>query len=330
MLLAGLACTVNSTTVEAQPIHKKKAVPVILDTDIGPDYDDVGAVAMLHALADKGEANPLAIMASNKNKLVGPTIDLLNIYFGRPGLPIGAARGANAPDQSAVQQWPEWLVNNYPHRLQNTAEAPDAVSLYRRLLAAQPDKSVTIVTIGFLTNLANLLVSGPDTYSPLDGKTLVSKKVKQLVSMAGKFPSGREYNVLIDSVASATVFTNWPTHIIFSGFEIGQKIVTGKQLTQQAGIHNSPVKDAFAKAMAFSAADHNGRMSWDQTAVLVAIRGIGNRYKLQKGSITLHGGDNGWTNDEQGTQAYLLQNEDPEKVRAEIEALMMHQPVKKK
>lgn len=29
---------------------------IILDTDIGPDYDDVGAMAILHALADKGEA----------------------------------------------------------------------------------------------------------------------------------------------------------------------------------------------------------------------------------------------------------------------------------
>src|SRR5690606_11916546 len=127
----------------------------------GPDYDDVGAVAVLHALADKGEAKPLAIIASNKNKLVAPTINILNIYFGRPDLPIGAPKAADAPDHGAVQQWPELLVSKYPHTVKSTDEVPDAVELYRKLLAAQPNKSVTIVTVGFLTNLAKLLDSPP-------------------------------------------------------------------------------------------------------------------------------------------------------------------------
>ena len=35
-------------------------VKIILDTDISPDYDDVGAMAVLHALAKRGEAEILA------------------------------------------------------------------------------------------------------------------------------------------------------------------------------------------------------------------------------------------------------------------------------
>jgi hypothetical protein len=31
--------------------------PVIFDTDMGPDYDDVGAIALLHAFADSGKAS---------------------------------------------------------------------------------------------------------------------------------------------------------------------------------------------------------------------------------------------------------------------------------
>lgn len=100
--------------VQAKPqAQKTSPVPIILDTDIGPDYDDVGAVALLHALADKGEARPLAIMASNRNELVGPTIDVLDTYFGRPHLLIGAPKGANAPDRGAVQKWPEMLVKKF-------------------------------------------------------------------------------------------------------------------------------------------------------------------------------------------------------------------------
>lgn len=37
-------------------VAQKKLPPaVIFDTDMGPDYDDVGAIALLHAFADKGK-----------------------------------------------------------------------------------------------------------------------------------------------------------------------------------------------------------------------------------------------------------------------------------
>lgn len=326
LLLAILLWTgIRGSAATAQS-KAPKPVPIILDTDIGPDYDDVGAVAVLHALADKGEAKPLAIMASNKNKLVAPTINILNIYFGRPDLPIGAPKAADAPDHGAPQKWPELLVSKYPHTIKTTGEVPDAVELYRKLLAAQPNKSVTIVTVGFLTNLAKLLDSQPDQYSKLDGKSLVAKKVKQLVSMAGKFPAGREYNVFVDSAASEKVFMHWPTPVMYSGFEIGEKIITGKQLTSNERIQNSPVKDAYAKAMPYWENDHNGRHSWDQTAVLVAIRGTAPYYTLQRGQIILKGGNNEWKDDPKGKQSYLVALLPPEKVRAEIESLMMHRP----
>ena len=308
--------------VEAQT-QVKNPVPIILDTDIGPDYDDVGAVAVLHALADKGEARPLAIMASNKNELVGPTIDVLNIYFGRPDLPIGAPKGADAPDRGAIQKWPEMLVKKYPHHINATSEVPDAVGLYRKILSAQPDNSVTIVTVGFLTNLANLLDSKADVYSNLSGVELIRKKVHHLVSMAGRFPEGREYNVLIDSLASARVFLHWPTPVIYSGFEIGRQIVTGRQLVSDQQLQ-SPVKDVFALCMAFSAEDHNGRMSWDETAVLTAIRGVETYFGLQKGQIVLKGGYNEWKDDPAGNQAYLTMKMPAEELRGIIEAMMMH------
>lgn len=306
---------------------KRKAVPVILDTDIGPDYDDVGAVALLHALADKGEALPLAIMASNKNQLVAPSINVLNTYFGRADLPVGAPKGKHAPDHGTVQKWPELLLQKYPHTLNTTDDAPDAVALYRKILAKQPNNSVTIVTVGFLTNLADLLASPPDSYSKLKGKDLIAQKVKLLVSMAGRFPEGREYNLYVDTAASKTVFLNWPTPVFYSGYEIGEKIITGKQLVENKSIHNSPVKDAYEKAMAYQESDHNGRKSWDQTAVLVAVRGYAPYYTIQKGKMIIQGEYNKWENDPMGKQAYLVEKMPVEQVRAEIEALMMHQPM---
>ena len=307
----------------ARAQSQKKPVSIILDTDIGPDYDDVGAVAILHALADNGDARPLAIMASNRNQLVAPTIDALNTYFGRPDLPIGAPKGADAPDRGAVQKWPEMLVRKYPHRINATSEVPDAVQLYRKILATEPDNSVTIVTVGFLTNLANLLDSGPDEYSSLSGRQLIQKKVNRLVSMAGRFPSGREYNVLIDSIASARVFPDWPTPVVYSGFEIGWQILTGRQLIANQQLQ-SPVKDVFALCMAFSEEDRNGRRSWDETAVLVAVRGIEPYFGSTKGRIVLKGGYNEWKDDPAGSQAYLTMKMPAEQLRSILETLMMH------
>ncbi|MCO5241479.1 MAG: nucleoside hydrolase [Chitinophagaceae bacterium] len=328
LFIALLSTSLYGTFLYAQS-KAPKPVPIILDTDIGPDYDDVGAVAVLHALADKGEAKPLAVIASNKNKLVAPTINILNTYFGRADLPIGAPKAADAPDHGAPQQWPELLVSKYPHTIKSTDEVPDAVELYRKLLAAQPNKSVTIVTVGFLTNLAKLLDSPPDQYSKLDGRALVAKKVKQLVSMAGKFPAGREYNVFVDSVASEKVFLHWPTPVMYSGFEIGEKIITGKQLTSDESIQNSPVKDAYTKAMPYWKSDYNGRHSWDQTAVLIAVRGYSPYYNIQRGHIVLKGGNNEWKYDPKGKQSYIVERMTAEQVRAEIESLMMHQPASK-
>jgi inosine-uridine nucleoside N-ribohydrolase len=66
--------------------------------------------------------------------------------------------------------------------------------------------------------------------------------------MAGKFPSGKEYNVYKDAKASKIVFDAWPTSIVFSGWEIGEKIKTGLPLTQNNKIQNNPVKDVLLLA----------------------------------------------------------------------------------
>lgn len=316
------ACLISSCA--SPPANDNPPVSIILDTDIGPDYDDVGAMAVLHALADSGYAKPLAVLSCNAFGLTVPVIDVLNTYFGRGDLPTGGPKGENAPDMNAPQGWPELLVEKYPHTIKSTGEAPDAVAVYRKVLAQQPDTSVTIATVGFLTNLAGLLESGPDTYSPLSGKELVARKVKRLVSMAGKFPEGREFNVFIDSTASEKVFGQWPTEIIFSGFEIGQKVITGFPLVNAAGI-DTPVKTAYAKALTHWKSDSLGRNSWDQTAVLVAIRGAEPYYSLRRGRYVSKGGNNGWEEDPSGPHAYLVEKMPVAQVTGTIEALMHHQ-----
>lgn len=317
------AASRNDTLIAHSP---NKALPVIFDTDIGPDYDDVGAITLLHAFADSGKAEILATMASNKYEGVAAVLNVFNTYFHRPGIPIGVPKG-KAVNLRDSQHWTDTILKKYPHAIKTNSEAADAVTLYRKILAQQPDTSVVIITTGFLTNLSGLLQSGPDSISPLDGRQLVTKKTLLLVSMAGSFPEGREFNVFMDSTASRYVYGNWPTPVLFSGFQIGVKIKTGLPLIHNAAIRNSPVKDVFRIAIPQAAEDSAGRSSWDETAVLIAIAGNRPWYSLQRGFI--HVAPNGsdiWEPSPEGRHYYILETRAPSEVQNVINRLLMHQP----
>lgn len=315
-----------AVAVHAQ--KNSKPVSIIFDSDMGPDYDDVGAITLLHAFADSGQAKILATIASTKYEGVAGVMNVLNTYFNRPGIPVGVPKG-KASELRDGQYWTDTLLAKYPHSIKINDDAPDAIEIYRKVLAAQPDKSITIVTVGFLTNLANLLQSKADKFSSLNGKELVKQKVKQLVCMAGRFPSGKEFNVHIDAEASQYVFNNWPGNILFSGFEIGKKIKVGLPLIHNDNIRNSPVKDVFRICIPMAAEDSAGRMSWDETAVLVAVKGFAPFYHLQYGHIEVaNDGSNEW-NDKGETQAYLVEAIPSAEVQALINKLIMHQPAKK-
>ena len=309
--------------VEAKSKSKStKPVKIIFDSDMGPDYDDVGALTMLHAFADSGKAEILATMASNRYALVAPCLSVINTFYGRPKIPVGAPKthGANI---GCSQHWTDSLVAHFPHQLKSTSDAQDAVALYRKILASQPDTSVVIVTVGFVTNLYDLLNSRGDAVSPLNGNDLVIRKVKRWVAMAGKFSEGMEFNVKEDSVSSKYVFEHWPTPTILSGFEIGKKIFTGKKLI---GTNlKTPAKMAFEIAMQKSEQDKNGRMSWDQTAVLVAVRGTTFAFEEVQGQMSVdRSGYNHWTNKPDGKQRYLVFRKTPGELATIIESYMMH------
>ena len=302
-----------------------KALPVIFDTDMGPDYDDVGAIALLHAFADSGKAKILATIASTKYEGVAAVLNVFNTYFKKPNIPVGVPKG-NALTLKDSQHWTDTLIAKYPHSIKTNEEVPDAVELYRKILAQQPDNSVTIITVGFLTNISNLLQSRPDRYSSLSGKELVKKKVKNLVSMAGKFPAGKEFNIEKDAAASKYAYGHWQKPVLLSGFEIGEKIKTGLPLVNNDAIKNSPVKDVFALCLPMTKEDNQGRMSWDETAVLVAIAGYKPYYTLKAGTMQIaNDGSNTWNG--KGTKHhYLSEARPPSEVERVINEMMMHQP----
>jgi inosine-uridine nucleoside N-ribohydrolase len=252
---------------------------------------------------------------------------VINTYFRRPDIPIGVLK-ASKPDYDCPRRWAEDIISRYPHAVRSHRDALDAVTLYRRTLSAEPDTSVTIATVGYLTNLANLLDSGPDEYSSLDGRQLVQRKVRRLVSMAGGIDTtgtgGYESNVLADIAASQKVFAEWPAPITLSGFEIGVEIFTGIRLVNNDSIRHSPVKDAYRISLAYDNST-TGRYSWDQTAVLVAVRGVEPYFGSRQLDFVIE--DDGRNSLVPGDRiTYLTRKNDPSEIARLIEELMMHQP----
>jgi inosine-uridine nucleoside N-ribohydrolase len=302
-------------------------VKIIFDSDMGPDFDDVGAITVLHALAAKGECEILATVASDGYPYIAPTLEVFNRYFQKPEIPVGAP-GKDAPKFSCPNHWNDSLVIKYLPKLKTNADYPAATEIYRKVLARQNDGSVVVVTVGFMSNLADLLQSGPDQYSPLSGKDLVAKKVKKWVAMAGAFPEGSEFNVNQHPGASAYVIKNWPTPVLFSGFEIGDKIMTGQKVATR-GSTGSPVRWAYKYCLSsYDKKPIQNRNSWDHTAVLCAVRNPEDYfYVIGNGTFVCNpDGSNSWNADKNSNHSFLVHKYPYQKIAGILDDLMLYEP----
>lgn len=258
-------------------------MPVIFDTDMDSDVDDVAALAQLHAFANRGEVEILGIMVSGHNEWSAPCIDAINTFYNRPDLPIGLVSGSRGIRQDSF--FAREVAEAFPQDFRAKHEKTDSVALYRRLLAARPDHSVVIVSVGDLTNLAALLASGPDKQSPLNGRDLVALKVAHYVCMGSRYPAetdpgkNRWGNFRTDPESTREVNDLWPTMLTFTGggdfahsMAIGRKIV-------KLDPARSPVSLAYQNYLK-KAKVGPVRHSADSIALFVAVRGFEPWFKV--------------------------------------------------
>ena len=328
--LLAMPLLVLLATAGARPLFAAEPVPIILDADMESDVDDVGALALLHALADLGEARILAVMISAGNPYSAACADRINTYYGRGEVPIGNVKGEPVPKPTRPGQtvlrdsrYARQVAEAFPGTLSGGDDAPDAMPLYRRILADQPDGSVVIVTVGYKTNLRDLLRSQPDEHSGLNGTELVRQKVAKWVCMGGNFSrSQTEANLVWDAPASTYAIENWPTRIVFSGWEIGAAIHTGSKLADVP--EASPVRRAYEL---YRGRVGGTRESWDQSAVLYAVRGAGFYWSLSAlGRVAATDGISSFYPDPDGNHVYLIPQADPREIAAELDLLMARPP----
>jgi len=293
-------------------------VPFIFDTDIGNDVDDALALAMIHRLESLGELKLLAVTVTKDCHFAAPYIDAVDTFYGRPKIPIGALPQTGKGKDTPMIQGPV-ESGFYPHKLLDQKDSPDAVALLRRVLARQKDHSVVIAQVGFSTNLARLLQTD---------RVLIERKVRLLSVMAGAFTTTRkEFNVVTDIPSATTVFSQWPTPVVASGFEIGEAILYPASSIEKdySYVPHHPVADAYRLYMKMP----YNRPTWDLTAVLYAIRPDGGYFGLSApGTITVDSvGITRFTESAGGKQRYLtVTPEQKQKVLAELISLASAPP----
>jgi hypothetical protein len=305
LLLIG--CTACSQDTQSSLDVQHTRVSVIYETDFTFDVDDVGALAVLHALADNGEAEILAISYNEVQSRAADAIDAINTWYGRGDIPIGLY------DKPLIE--PDYFHSFYIDSLAGMRNditdnvVDSSINVYKQVLSEQPDHSVTIISVGFLNNLYDLLIAEPE---------LVTKKVDKLIVMGGVYHD--EFNFVRHDLVEQTqyVLENWPTPVIVS--QEGVYIKTGAALEDTP--EDNPVRQAYYVWFDNSFQD---RSSWDQVAVLYGVRGVSEYFEEEDTGYGQLSNGYQWKM-EPGRRMYLAHKLSTIEMAKIIEALMVQPP----
>lgn len=279
---------------------KPRARGLIFDTDFGPDCDDAGDLAMLHALAARGEAHLLGAVIDTTNTYAPGALDAVDHYYGHPSLPVGSNKGAAF---LATSTYTQALSDDFANDLLTAANAAEGVALYKRLLRRARDGGVKVVAAGPLNMLAALIADA-------EGLALVRAKVSEVVVCAGVWPtsSTAEWNMDQDRASASAFVAGCPVTITFAGTEMGDTVLTGSTLSADTP-STDPVRRAYE---VFKEGALLGRQGWAQFAVLYAARGLasgGTTYFTRvrgTGAVSAEDGNNTWADGAGGPHGYLV------------------------
>ena len=293
---------------------------LIIDTDLGFDCDDAGALAIANMLKNKGELEILAVTHSVNKKIGCDAIKLVNDYYKNAGIPVGVAeRYALNADRfyeefyakfHYAESFPGWgekptfykILNKFDLGKYENVVYRSAKEIIIGTLEKSEDKSVTVVCIGQANNVADVLETNG---------VLFKKKVKRVVVMCGNFNDydyeyrlgdmywKGEFNVLLDIHSMQRLFAERDLPIYVLDFNQGFDVLSGAPLQSQT---DNPVKTAY---FVHGNGTNFNLPSWDIMAVMFASGEFTDMFSLgEKGSVTVD--DNGKTTFRQGNGEHRL------------------------
>lgn len=284
-----------------------------IDTDIGSDCDDAGAFALLHTLSKAQKAQIIGCNHCGSEPSGAVTIKAINHWYGRDDIPVGQFQSYPFLEEEICKRFSSVIAAQY------LAEHPapvfeDSVKTLRRALAE--NQNVTLITIGMLNNIAQLLQSQPDEISDKTGLELCQDSVKEMYSMGGNFadPNFCEYNIATDIESARYVAEHFPKPINYIGFELGDPVITGKHLDEASD--SCPMKLAYNT---FS----GRRQSWDPLTVYCAVF-PDNPFLKKREHLTISFDEKGRTQVQPGGKDCFFEfHAAPESLQEELERYML-------
>lgn len=270
----------NAFGISVKSNYEQEDIRIIYDCDMGSSTDDLFALMMLYRYMDMKRCTLLGVVVDRMHRANADAVDVMNNYYGYPDIPIGLEQmGVTTPRVFIPYHNMAYARDTegrplFKRSVGDQGEYMDGYKLYRKLLSEQPDKSVTVVSVGFVTCLSRLLQSGPDEFSPLNGVDLVQRKVKSIYLMGGVFGDSFEhdYNFTAAIDFSLKFFELLPKDIdiVFSPGEVGDPLYySAAQIIADLNwtdVH--PIKWIYQ----FLVEDKFQKM-WDPLAVLNAVEG---------------------------------------------------------
>lgn len=197
--------------------------PIVIDCD--PGHDD--AMAILWALAcEELEIKAVTTVAGNQT-IEKVTNNAVRVLTKAKALHIPVAKGAQEPMVRKLVVGGELVHGDSglegPELPENGFEISDlsAIRLLEKVLD-ESEKKVTIVAIGPLTNIAELLIIRPD----------LKEKIAEISIMGGgtvgNWTPAAEYNIFADPEAAKVVF-NCGLPVIMAGLDVTQKAYITKK-----------------------------------------------------------------------------------------------------
>lgn len=300
-------------------------IPVIFDTDIGGDIDDAFALALLHVFEDRGVCKLLGVTTTDASPAAPGYIAAFNALYGRPDIPVGLGDGRLDDNYLSAITSQKDATGALEYPIPTNFQAREAVPLLRELLASAADHSVVVIQVGRCSNLAALLDTPGDEFSPLTGRELAAKKARLVSVMGGAFsvdPSAaryakhREWNIINNIPAAQKFAREWPGDVAYSGYEIGDRVrMNPVNLQRDYSGRSKILHDSFGYWTSRTTKEgfNHRRPTWDLTSVLFVMRPEKDRgyYTLsERGTVDFD--DDGvtiFTPDPNGRSRCFLQNE---------------------
>lgn len=165
-------------------------IPIILDTDPGNDIDDAIAIAYLLAQPQCQLVGITTVSGDVQQRAA--IVEVLCNAAGQPDVPIVCGKSLSVLDQPSQPGCRHYeAIAHLPHRLDRPSD--QAVPFILDAVNNNPGE-IVLLSIGPLTNIAQLLEADPSLPS----------KLKGFYSMAGAFwsYSNKEWNCICDGEAS--------------------------------------------------------------------------------------------------------------------------------